>query len=56
MEQYVDVKLSHKALHAIIHALNEQEIRSEIASRVLEKLNQLDDSFESGKFNRAVIE
>lgn len=56
MEQYVEIKISHKALHTIIHALNEQEIRSELASRVLEKLNQLDDSFENGKSNKAIID
>lgn len=56
MEQYVEIKISHKALHTIIHALNEQEIHSELASRVLEKLNQLDDSFENGKSNKVIID
>lgn len=46
-EKYADVLLSHKALHTIIHALNEQKSRTEYADEVRQKLTDVDELFES---------
>lgn len=44
-ERYADALISHKALHIMIHALNEQQNRSEYADTVLERLNDIDSYF-----------
>lgn len=46
-DNYADIFISHKALHTIIHALNEQKNLTSYAKGVLESLNNIDNFFDN---------